>query len=175
MKKLIIFVGIPGSGKSTMAEKLGIKSVSYDGIREEFFGKADIFYDEDFANRKIKRKHIDVSGKTEEELRKLKERICSNSVYATLNYRVKKALEDGEDIIIDATNVSKKKRIGLLNTFRGFYDSAEAYFFNIPFEVALSRNNSRDRVVPEKVIKDMLDRLEMPTEDEGFNVVHIVE
>ena len=111
MKKLIIFVGIPGSGKSTMAEKLGIKSVSYDGIREEFFGKADIFYDEDFANRKIKRKHIDVSGKTEEELRKLKKRQpfgqCVKRLFSQSwrdTFGTVRQARDSDAIIIDIMN-----------------------------------------------------------------------
>lgn len=175
MSKLIIPVGVPGSGKSTLAATIpGAIVLSSDNIREELFGDANLQYTEEYAAKKIKQKKIDTSDLSYEKLLALKIHLCNASVFGTLNYRVKKALKEGKDVVYDATNISAKTRKGILKSFAGLYDSAEAYFFDIPIETAIERNNKRDRVVPVEVIERMFKDLVAPTKSEGFSEVHII-
>lgn len=175
MSKLIIPVGVPGSGKSTLAATIpGAVVLSSDDIREELFGDANLQYTEEFAAKKIKQKKIDTSELSEEKLLGLKIQLCNASVFGTLNYRVKKALKEGKDVVYDATNISVKTRKSILKSFNGLYDSAEAYFFDIPIEVAIERNSKRERKVPVEVIERMFKDLAAPTKSEGFSEVHII-
>ena len=115
MSKLIIPVGVPGSGKSTLAATIpGAIVLSSDNIREELFGDANLQYTEEYAAKKIKQKKIDTSDLSDEKLLALKIHLCNASVFGTLNYRVKKALKEGKDVVYDATNISAKTRKGIL-------------------------------------------------------------
>lgn len=175
MGNLIVPVGVPGSGKSTLAATIAdVVIVSSDAIREEFFGDANLQYTEEFAAKKIRQKKIDTTGMTEEELVKLKKKVCADSVFGTVNYRTRKALEAGKTVVYDATNISKRGRMYILKSFEGLYDSAEAYYFEVPIEVAIERNNNRERKVPVEVIERMAANMEKPSVNEGFAVVHII-
>ena len=175
MGNLIVPVGVPGSGKSTLAATFADAVViSSDNIREEFFGDANLQYTEEYAAKKIRQKKIDISGMSEEELVKLKKKVCADSVFGTVNYRTRKALEAGKTVIYDATNISKRGRMYILKSFEGLYERAEAYYFDIPIEVAIERNEGRERKVPVEVIKRMAANMEKPSVNEGFAVVHII-
>ena len=175
MGKLIVPVGVPGSGKSTLAATIdGAVIISSDAIREEFFGDANLQYTEEYAMKKIRQKKIDISNMTDEELAKLKKKVCADSVFGTVNYRTRKALEAGNTVVYDATNISKRGRTWILKAFSGLYDSAEAYYFDVPIEVAIERNNMRERKVPVEVIERMAENMEKPSINEGFSVVHII-
>lgn len=137
MNKVYIMVGVPGSGKSTYAEKLsketGAVIISSDNIREELYGDAAIQGD---------------NGK----------------VFGMYYYRAKCLLLEGKDIILDATNLTKKDRKNIYNRFGNSYHY-EAFVCAVPKEVAKERNANRERVVPEEVIDRMYDRFTFPYED----------
>ena len=146
MPKLYIMVGIPGSGKSTYAEKYLSQTAtifSSDKIRGELLGDEN-----DQSNKEL--------------------------IFSTLYSRIREHLLEGKDAVLDATNVNRFERARTLNNFTDIEDVERiAVFVNTPLDECLVRNGSRTRIFPESVIRDFYSRLERPAIDEGF--VEIVE
>lgn len=92
-------------------------------------------------------------------------------VFAILNSRVRKSLLDGEDVIYDATNVTKKARRTIINTYKNIADEIIACYFDTPVEVAKIRNANRTRVVPDEIIDNMYKKLTVPEFEEGFSEI----
>lgn len=145
MIKFIMMVGIPGSGKSSVAaeivqEERGIV-VSSDNIREELFGNASNM------------------GK-------------NGVIFGEMLKRSLKELEKGKSVIYDATNIRRSERKSLLKKFDKYYK--ECYFINVSLEEALKRNFSRNRQVPEEVIVKMFERLQSPEVTEGWDNIIVI-
>lgn len=170
MGKLILPVGVPGSGKSTAGKKNQDAVVlSSDAIRGELFGDEAIQYDEELAQEMIRDRGISLEGMTEEEIARKKQDLCHIRVFEILNERVHQALREGKDVIYDATNLRRSLRKHILDEFRDEYDTAEAWFFDLPVREAIRRNDNRDRKVPRKVIRQMHRKMQRPSKDEGFD------
>lgn len=138
MAKLTIMIGIPGSGKSTIASAFG-EVVSTDAIRGELFGDEG-----DQRN--------------------------GNRVWREAYSRIHALLAEGKDAVLDATNVSAKRR---KEEIAEFAEASEimAVWVDTPIEVAIKRNANRDRKVPYSVIRRMNNQLEIPNLDEGFSTI----
>lgn len=85
--------------------------------------------------------------------------------------RVIAAIKEGEDVVLDATNVVSKRRISFLKQLP--YCKKRALVIATPYDECLKRNAARDRKVPEEVIKRMYMSFDMPAEYEGFDEVRI--
>jgi predicted kinase len=127
---LILLIGLPGSGKSSIATKLVEANpqrclISTDAIRAQLFG--------DEA----------VQGAWSQIWRELEQQM-QNAV----NVRV--------ETIFDATNVVRKQRREAIALARqcGF-TYITALWLNTPLTTCLERNQNRDRRVPVSVILDM--------------------
>jgi predicted kinase len=146
MSKLIMLIGLPGSGKSYWSKKYIQENpdtilVSSDSIREEVFG--------------------DVNDQSH-----------NGEVFNIVHQRVVAAIKNERDVILDATNLSRKRRIGFLKSIPGCL--AEAIVFAIPFEFCCKRNAARDRVVPQEVMDRMYRSFQPPHYAEGFDNIWIV-
>jgi predicted kinase len=142
--KIVLAVGLPGSGKSTYFERLGANAISSDAIRLQL---AD-----DPADQTIHRRVF-------------------ASVRYLLRQRL--ALRRPVTYV-DATNLTVKERRRYLKIARNFRCEIEALFFDVPPEVCKSRNAGRARVVPPEAIDKMTAKLTRPTVAEGFTRVEIV-
>lgn len=78
-----------------------------------------------------------------------------NVIFAIAFKRIQNALKNGQDVIFDATNLTRNV----------------AVFIDTPKEVCIARQQQRDRVVPVDVIERMSKRLTVPTVEEGFDEV----
>lgn len=143
-----MLVGIPGSGKSTWAKQYGERCGihSSDSIRGELFG------DEGYVC-------------TPEENKK---------VFELLGDRVKQDLKSGKDVIYDATNLNKKKRIAFLKELKNIPCIKQCILFATDYDICLEQNKERERFVPEAVIKDMYTKFQPPHETEGWDNIGIV-
>lgn len=145
MIKFIMMVGIPGSGKSYLANKIAQAEkaivVSSDKIREELFGNAS-------------------------------ETAKSSVVFGEMLRRSVRTLKKGCSVIYDATNIRSSERKSLLKKFDQYYK--ECYFIKVPLDEALKRNLSRSRQVPEEVIVKMFERLQPPEATEGWDNIKVI-
>ncbi len=148
---LFMLVGIPGSGKSTWAQKYinNLPSnewviASSDSIIEELAKVKGTTYTEEF---KINAKY----GIQE----------CIKSVQQAISLE--------KNIIWDQTNLTKKSRAAKLALFPESY-SKYYYRFETPEPEELEKRlaSRPDKFIPQHVIESMISSLEEPSLEEGF-------
>lgn len=133
MTTLTITVGIPGCGKSTLAEKLKADGtvdviLSSDAIREELTGDAE---------------NQDANAR----------------VFSTLFHRVEAALEQKLNVLVDATNLKPtyRRRLNEIAAELVWTPAIERvallFMDSLDFDLCQARNLARERVVPEFVMR----------------------
>jgi predicted kinase len=154
MPKLIMLVGAPASGKTTWAlenTKVGTFIYSTDFLLEEWAKEINSTYNEVF------KRFIDMAT-------------------SMSNDRLKKTIERNEDIVWDQTNLTVKSRKAKLAKIPSNYERIAVYFVTPAGEEHKRRLDSRPgKTIPAHILKNMIDSIEMPTEDEGFDRVIVIE
>ena len=145
--KLIVLVGIPGSGKSTYAEGYMISHpnttyLSSDKIRKEIWGNEATQGD-------------------------------NNEVFSLMQSRAIEALNNGKNVLYDATNITRKDRSYIISACPKFV-KIEAHVIWAPIEVCIERDANRERTVGKEVIDKMLKRFQAPFFDEGIDEIKII-
>lgn len=87
-------------------------------------------------------------------------------------------LKNGYNVYADATHLNITSRNKLLNSITEKPTSIEAIIFKVPLETCLRRNKMREGTrafVPEDVIKKMYNSFTIPTFNERFDKIHIIE
>lgn len=146
--KIFILIGVPMSGKSTWIKNNypNTKVISRDDIVLEVHGSND--YNKAF--KEVNHKEVD----------------------KLLNSRLVIASQSNEDVIIDMTNMTSKRRKSTLNHFTNFYKVAVVFplLSNDEYE---RRNKIRtvteNKSIPLSILKSMMDTYEPPTKDDGFD------
>ncbi len=142
--RIILAVGLPGSGKSTHLANLGAHAISSDAIRLQL---AD-----------------------DESDQAINARVFATVRYL-LKQRID--LKRPETYI-DATNLTRRDRRPFIEIARQHDCRIEALFFDTPLAVCKSRNAARARLVPEHALDQMAAKLAPPSVDEGFTHVEVV-
>jgi len=143
-QRIVVLVGLPGSGKSTWLERQGIVAISSDRIRQVL---AD-----DATDQKI---HTRVFLTMRYLLR---HRLA---IGRPVSY-------------VDATHLTPEERRPYIQIGRWYGCDVEALYFDVPLEVCRERNLRRDRVVPDDVMERMAAKLVAPVVAEGFMTVTVV-
>ena len=143
--RIVVLVGLPGSGKSTYLERMGVSGLASDAIRK--------LLADDEADQTI---HVRVF----QTLRYLLEQRLA--IGRAVTY-------------IDATNLTPEEREPYLAIGRAWGCDVEAVFFDVPLDVCLERNAGRQRVVPGEALAKMAAKLEPPPVEEGFARVTVVQ
>lgn len=88
-------------------------------------------------------------------------------------YKVaKELLRKGENIIIDATNLSRKRRMAFIREFRSIPDiNFQCDCYLTPLEVCIANQQLRERKVPAEVIVKQAKQFQLPIEAEGWDDV----
>jgi predicted kinase len=142
--RIVVAVGLPGSGKSTYLDEKGMPSLSSDSMRH--------LLSEDVTNQSIHRQVF-------------------NALRYLLRERIKLGRPL---TCVDATHLTPKERRPYLEIGRKYHCKVEAIFFDVPVEICQQRNRARGRVVPPGVIERMARKLVKPSRKEGFDRVTVV-
>jgi len=143
-QRIVLLVGLPGSGKSMWLQKQGITGLSSDAVR--------LLLSDDETDQTIHRRVFATLRYL------LKQRLA---IGKPVTY-------------IDATHLTAWERRPYLKLAEVYSASVEAVFFDVPLEVCRERNQRRNRVVPEDVLQRMAAKLAPPTTAEGFSRVTVV-
>jgi predicted kinase len=143
LKKLILLVGIPASGKSTLAKKLiqkGFICINADAIRAELYGD------------ELKQ------GDPQE-------------VFSVFFDRLEALMKEEKDIVVDNTNLKIQHRKQILDRGQKFgYEDIQLWVLDVPLDVCLKRNAARERKVEEDILANMFmsfNRSGRPRKEEG--------
>ena len=145
--KLILLVGIPGSGKTHYAKEYvkhhdNVVHLSSDSIRKELWGDEAIQGD-------------------------------NNEVFSLMQSRAVEALNNGQDVIYDCTNITRKERACIISACPKFV-KIEAHIIWAPIEDCIRRDAARERTVGKEVIDKMLKRFQPVWHDENIDEIEIV-
>jgi predicted kinase len=139
--RIVVLVGLPGSGKSTYLAQRGVSGLSSDAIRNLL---ADDETDQTIHDRVF------------QTLRYLlRQRLAIRRPVT----------------FIDATNLTVEERRPYIGIGKSYGCQVEAVFFAVPLEVCRARNAQRQRVVPEDAMAKMSGKLVPPDVEEGFSRV----
>jgi predicted kinase len=147
MPKCIVLVGLPGSGKSTYAKDYMEHNSNVVHLSSDGI-RAELYGDES------------TQGNPAE-------------VFGLMQKRAIETLNNGQDVIYDATNVTRKDRAGIIGACPRFAQ-IEAHIIWAPIEVCIERDAARDRTVGKAVIDKMLKRFQAPYFDEGIDDIKII-
>lgn len=155
-QKFVMLVGLPASGKST--------------ISKQYKDKGYKIHSSDSLREELLG---DVSNQSQ-----------NTKIFDILARRIRTDLLDGHNVVLDATNINAKKRIGFLS--KVFSNSkmdkikinrskieVVAHLILCPYEECIKRDNNRNRTVGESVIKGMYLTWQTPILNEGFNKIKI--
>jgi predicted kinase len=142
--RVVVLVGLPGSGKSTYLSESGLAGLSSDGIR-----------------------HILADDETDQTIH---DRVFQTLRYLL---RQRLAI-GRPVTYIDATNLTPQERAPYLGIGRAYGCDVEAVFFDVPLDVCRSRNAARNRNVPEEAMEKMAAKLVGPSPAEGFDRITTV-
>ncbi len=141
---VILAIGLPGSGKSSWFKRNKITPLSTDLLRALLFDDA-----------------------TEQRFQDL--------VFSNLRSMLKARLIARRPTnYVDATNLTPQERQGWIKLAKDYGYEAQAVFFDVPVEVCLERNQKRERVVAEDVMRRMAAKLKAPGFEEGFGKITVV-
>lgn len=146
--KLIMLIGVSGSGKSTFAKHLKDEGeidliISSDALRAELFG------DENEQNH-------------------------NDELFNELHNRIRKALKEGKRVCYDATNLSSKRRIGFLKNLSDLDIVKECIVLIASFDLCAFSQLNRERQVPVDVIKKQIKQFKCPYWYEGWDDIRII-
>ena len=82
------------------------------------------------------------------------------------------ALQSGRNVVFDATNVGRDRRLKFLKRFSDV--PVECHACITPYETARERIHARKRRIDEKVLTKYAKNFEFPVLGEGFDALHIV-
>lgn len=151
-----ILIGLPGSGKSTWVEKFKASNIdknftviSSDAILEEIAKEKGLTYSDVYKD------YVGMASSMMKE-----------------NFR--KSLENNRNIIWDQTNMSRKKRKGILSQLDDRYKKVAVDFSvkpNLLKERLEFRAIQTGKVIPWKIVEDMGSSYNPPSKEEGFDEI----
>jgi len=141
---VILAIGLPGSGKSSWFKRHNIAPLSSDTLRVMLF-----------------------DDPTEQRYQDL--------IFSNLRSMLRARLIARRPLnYVDATNLTAHDRQGWIKLSKDYGYDVQAVFFDVPLEVCLERNQKRDRVVPEDVMRRMAGKMKAPKFEEGFSKITVV-
>jgi predicted kinase len=150
---VLLLIGPPLSGKSTWIknnfEPDTVTIISRDDLVIEVWGENN--YDEAFRN------------------------VDQKKVNYLLDSKMKEAAESGDNVIVDMTNMTSKRRRTTLEYFSDDYQKVAVIFPILDWDEYWRRNDKRkseeNKSIPDHVIKNMIASYQPIKKEEGFDKV----
>jgi hypothetical protein len=97
----------------------------------------------------------------------------NNKVFAELDKQVRTALHSGMDVVYDATNLNRKRRISYLKNLSHFDIKKRVVCFATPLSICKAQNLMRDEkwIVPDSVYDKFIRSFQIPAMYEGWDEV----
>lgn len=158
MKKFVMMVGLSGSGKSTHARTLAkLEGVDNGSV---VLIESDAYRASMFDGKQDKETHI--------------------KLFDFLHSEILSKLSEGKNVIFDATNLSHKNRVHILEKIDKKFNRDSktvqtiAHVVATQIEFCIERSSMRkERVVEKSVILRQRENFTMPQYNEGFDEIHI--
>ena len=151
-KFLILLIGHPLVGKSTFI-KNKLNNLDFNLISRD-----NIIFELSSTN----------------EYNKAWDEVNHKEVDHILNERIDNSIINNESVVIDMTNLTKKRRKGFINRFNGYY-KVGILFDILPSDEIKSRNEKRNneesKYINESIINTMISSYQIPTKEEGFDKI----
>ena len=147
--EFIMIGGLPGAGKSTIIED-----------NRKFLPHEYIIISSDAVRE-------EVYGSAEIQ--------GDNSVlFDIIHSKILENLSNGSSVVFDATNLSRKHRVSLLQKVKSIGNVNSSYhLIATSFSKCLERNENRERKVPTHVIKRMRESFNVPLKSEGWDNIFL--
>lgn len=151
---VIFLVGPPMSGKDTFINNnedilSDFVVISRDQIVLDVYGSDDY----DLAFKSVNQKEVD----------------------RILKFTIETSIKDKRNVIINMTNLTRKRRIGTLDMFTDDYSSIAILFPILDDEEYQRRNRKRqleeNKTIPEGVLRNMIKSYQTIEKDEGFDKI----
>lgn len=140
--KICVVVGIPGSGKSTYCEEITKNNPTFKCVSSDTIRKELLGSEEDQSD--------------------------NSRVFYIMQNKALNYLEEGYNVLYDATNITRKSRAAILSKVPNWVQK-EAIICWAPIEMCIERDANRERSVGKSVIQKMLRNYQVPYFDEGFD------
>jgi predicted kinase len=145
---LILLCGIPGSGKTTYSEKYIKENPNTVHLSSDKI-RAELWGNEATQGD-------------------------NNEVFSLMQSRAIEALNNGQSVVYDATNITRKD-ISYIIALCPKFAKIECHIIWSPIETCIERDATRDRTVGKEVIDRILKRFQAPFVDEGIDEIKIVK
>ena len=136
MNTLVLMVGLPASGKSTYAK-------SFES------GNTIVLSSDEYRKRLLGDERCQYNN---------------DLVFKTLYKDARELLQNGKNVVIDATNINMKARRRVLANFADLKILRQAVVMATPYLLCVRNDEHRERTVGEEVIRKFLFRFEIPME-----------
>ena len=152
---ILVLIGPPLVGKSTW-------------IRENFISK-------DIDVNVISRDQLVMDLYGSDDYNKAFKEVNQKEVNDMLERSFIEASKNGDNVIVDMTNLTSKRRKSTLNYFGDEYQKVAVIFPPVDWEEIKRRNEKREieeqKTIPDHVIKNMLSSYQPVKEEEGFDKI----
>lgn len=145
--KLIVCCGIPGSGKTYYSKEYIEKNPNTIHLSSDSI-RAELYGDESIQGD-------------------------PNEVFTLMQKRAVEALNNGQNVVYDATSITRKDRAGIIGACPKFA-KIEAHVVWAPIETCIERDAARERTVGKEVIDRMLKRFQASYYDEGIDEIKVI-
>ena len=137
--KAIILAGGPGSGKSFVAKKLGLKSLGLVVVNSD-----------NYFEMLMKRKGLSLKMPENE----LEDReVARMAAKGLTDKRYNSLINARMGIIIDSTSGNQGKTFKMYRELKSWGYDVKSIFIQTDLEVAMARNNQRARTIPPKIVE----------------------
>ena len=137
--KAVILAGGPGSGKSFVAKKLGLKTLGLIVVNSDLF----------FVQL-LKRKGLSLKMPENE----LEDReVARMAAKVSTDKRLKSLVDARLGVIIDSTSGDQKKTTSIIKMLKKAGYDVKVVFIQTSLETAKMRNKQRARTLPDKVVE----------------------